>query len=354
MAIDLNMFWLELMIFQAIVGYTFATANEYIGLYNIKDLNLMKGNFALVRAHKRFGWIELFLFYAITVQCVYMFALHVIMGDPYLYIPSGVWAHSWFGGFIAVIIVSIKFFFARWKKDEIYIYGKYIGPFGYIGWSISFWTSIYNFYFVVNADGSFPFIFIPQTFLWTAIIPFILGAILFLAVLYKMGTKSQISKIRFEANQIAFVLHGITFGYEKFAKELIGMPALYKYVIPRTYEFIERMMTMSGFDIKKLEKMSLADAMEEFMKMASKIGMAEKIKVKWESEKSFTVESVNCSTARVRSVMTSDELENAICPWAIFAASIANKITGKELEFSPSEFNEIGAKTKLTIVEKQE
>ncbi len=348
------MLWIELMILQAIVGYSFATANAFIGLYNIRDLNLMKGNFTVVRAHKRFGWTEIFLFYAITVQCIYMFSLHIVAKDPNLYQPSGIWTHAWIGGFISVLLVSTKFFFARWKKDEIYNYGWILGPIGYTGWTISFFTFLYNFYFVVNANGTFPFLFMPRTALWTGIIPFIIASALFLAVLYKMGSRKQGSKLRFETNQIAFVLHGITFGYEKFAKELIGMPALYRYVIPRTYEFIERMMTMSGFSIKELERMSLADAMDKFMKMASEIGMAEKIKIKWESEKSFTVESVNCSTARVRSVMNAEELENAICPWAIFAASIANKITGKELEFSPSEFNEIGAKTKLTILEKEE
>ena len=49
--------------------------------------------------------------------------------------------------------------------------------------------------------------------------------------------------------------------------------------------------------------------------------------------------------------MTKEELTNAICPWAIFAAAIANKLTGKELRMEASEFNEIGASTKLTFLE---
>ena len=109
-------------------------------------------------------------------------------------------------------------------------------------------------------------------------------------------------------------------------------------------------MTMSGLNMRKLEQLSLPDALKEFMKMAEKVGMAEKLKIRWESEKSFTIESVNCSTSQVRSVMTKEELSKAIGPWAIFAASIANKITGKELRMDPSEFNEIGALTKLTLV----
>ncbi|MBY9016857.1 MAG: hypothetical protein KGD68_14300 [Candidatus Lokiarchaeota archaeon] len=66
-------------------------------------------------------------------------------------------------------------------------------------------------------------------------------------------------------------------------------------------------MNSFGLDMKKLEKLSLSDALKEFMKMSEKIGMAEKVKIQWESEKSFIIESVNCSTAQVRSVMTKEE-----------------------------------------------
>jgi hypothetical protein len=345
--------WIELMILQTLIGYCFVLANAFIGLYNIRDLNLMKGDFTIVKNHKRFGWIEVSIFYALTIQCLYMFALHVEDSDPLLYKPSGVWTHSWIGGFIAFALVSTKFIVAKFKKDEIYKYGHFIGPIGLLGWSLSHWSSLYNFYYVVlpNWDSiGHETSFIPISFLWAAIVPFIGGAVLFLIVLVKRGSTMK-EKTRFTFNQIAFVLHGITFGYEKSAKELLGTPTLFKYVVPRTYEFIEKMMNMSGFDMKQFEQLNLSDAMKEFMKMAEKIGMAEKIKIEWESDKAFTIESVNCSTAQVRSVMTKEELTNAICPWAIIIASIANKITGKELQMEPSEFNEIGAKTKLTILD---
>jgi hypothetical protein len=341
--------WIELMILQTLIGYCFALANEFIGLYNIKDLNLMKGDFAVVKYHKRYGWVEVSIFYALTIQCVYMFYLHVVGAVWSL----GVLTHSWIGGFIAFSIVSTKFVIARFKKDEIYKYGQYIGPIGFLGWSLAHWTSLVNFYYVVLPSWTSVGIevnFIPATFIWAAIIPFIGGAGLFLLVLVKRSSMMK-EKRQFSFNQLAFVLHGITFGYEKSAKELLGTPALFKYVVPRTYEFIEKMMTISGFDMDQFEKLNLPDAMKEFMKMAEKIGMAEKIKVEWESEKAFTIESVNCSTAQVRSVMTREELTNAICPWAIIIASIANKITGKELKMEPSEFNEIGAKTKLTLLD---
>ncbi|MFX1554641.1 MAG: hypothetical protein ACFFBV_12000, partial [Promethearchaeota archaeon] len=327
--------------------------NVFIGLYNIKDLNLMKGDFTIVKFHKRFGWIEISIFYALFTQCMYMLYAHIAASDPLLLIPSGVWSHTWIGGLIATILVSFKFFIARFKKDSIYLYGKFLGPIGFLGWSLSHWTSLYNFYYVVlpywNSLG-FSTIVAPSSFIWAAIIPFIGGIGLFIFVLYKRGSAIK-EKTRFAFNQIAFLLHGITFGYEKSAKELLGTPTLFKYVVPRTYEFIEKMMTMSGLNMKKLEKMSLSDALKEFMRMSEKIGMAEKVKIKWESEKTFTIESVNCSTAQVRSVMTKEELTNAICPWAIFAASIVNKITGKELRMEPSEFNEIGALTKLTLLD---
>jgi hypothetical protein len=338
--------WIELMILQTIVGYSFVLANEFIGLYNIRDLNLMKGDFTIVKYHKRFGWIEITIFYVLFAQCMYMLAQHILASDPELLIPSSLWSHTWIGGLIATILITIKFFIARFKKDSIYKYGMYLGPMGFLGWSLSHWTSLYNFFY---RTGISPII-VPNSFLWTAIIPFFGGSGLFLLVLLKRGTIIK-EKTRFAFNQIAFLLHGVTFGYEKSAKELLGTPTLFKYVVPRTYEFIEKMMTISGLDMRKLEKKSLSDALNEFMKMSEKIGMAEKVKIKWESEKSFTIESVNCSTAQVRSVMTKEELTNAVCPWAIFAASIANKITGKELRMEPSEFNEIGAITKLTLLD---
>ncbi|MFX0012008.1 MAG: hypothetical protein ACFE9R_16960, partial [Candidatus Hermodarchaeota archaeon] len=301
----------------------------------------------------RFGWIEISIFYILFAQCMYMLFTHVVASDPLLLIPSGVWSHTWIGGFIATILVTFKFIVARYKKDSIYLYGKYIGPIGFLGWSLSHWTSLYNFYFVVlpywNSIGIYTLI-VPSSFIWAAIIPFFGATVLFLLVLYKRGVAVK-EKRRFAFNQIAFLLHGVTFGYEKSAKELLGTPTLFKYVIPRTYEFIEKMMTMSGLNMKKLEKMSLPDALKEFMQMAEKMGMAERVKIKWESEKTFTIESINCSTAQVRSVMTKQELTNAVCPWAIFAASVANKITGKELRMEPSEFNQIGAITKLTLMD---
>lgn len=344
--------WLELMILQTLIGYSFVIANLFIGLYNMKDLGAMKGDLTFVKYHKWYGRTEISLFYLLTVQCLIMFVQKVMGGDQSIYTVPSVWSHVWWGGFLAVALVTIKLVYAKWKKDEIYKYGMIIGPIGVIGWSISHWTSLINFYFLVDADGSFPYHFIPPNFLWSAIIPILVGSILFLIVLVQR--KSTVSsKGRFGMNQIAFVLHGITFGYEKSARELLGTPALFKYVVPQTYEFIEKMMTMSGFDMKELEKMNLPDAMNAFSKMASEIGMAEKIKIKWESEDTFSIESINCTTSAVRSVMSADELTNAICPWALFAAAIANKVTGKELQIHPSEFNEIGAITDLTIIEKE-
>ena len=342
--------WIELMILQTIIGYCFALANEFIGLYNIKDLNRMKGDLKVVKFHKRFGWIEMFLFYALFIQCMYMLYAHVIAGDPNLFRISGVGIHTWVGGLIASILVTFKFIVARFKKDRIYLSGQIIGPIGFIGWSLAHWTSLYNFYYVALPYWGRAATIAPNSFIWAAVIPFLVGFGLFVLVLYKRGSEIK-EKTRFAFNQIAFLLHGVTFGYEKSAKELLGTPALFKYVVPRTYEFIEKMMTMSGLNMRKLEKLSLPDALKEFMKMAEKIGMAEKVKIKWDSEKSFSVESVNCSTAQVRSVMTKEELTNAVCPWAIFAAAIANRITGKELRMEASEFNEIGAVTKLTLTD---
>ena len=85
----------------------------------------------------------MFLFYALFGQCMYMLYVHISLGDPNLLAPTGVGTHTWIGGLIATILVSFKFIVARFKKDTIYKYGQYIGPIGFIGWSLSHWTSLY-------------------------------------------------------------------------------------------------------------------------------------------------------------------------------------------------------------------
>lgn len=87
------------------------------------------------------------------------------------------------------------------------------------------------------------------------------------------------------------------------------------------------------------------------MKKFAEIGMAEKIKIDWISDEELIVESINCSTAVVRSYMNPEELSNSICPWGILVATIVNALTGKDIELSPSQFNKIGSTTKLKIIE---
>jgi len=104
-----------------------------------------------------------------------------------------------------------------------------------------------------------------------------------------------------------------------------------------------------GVKLVDLKGMNVNDALTQFSDYAKKIGMAEKIKIEWQSDSEFSIESINCSTAKVRSVMNPEELENAICPWAIMAAAIVNESTGKDLMIEPTSFNEIGAKTKIIL-----
>lgn len=339
--------WVELIVLQSIIGYCFAIANGSIGIYNIKDLNLMKGDIVTVKAHKLFGRIESTLFYAITVQCIMMMIPGGILNPGFYNIGSTAGIHVIIGGISGNILFGIKFVNAAFRKNTIYKYGQILGPIGFIGWSLPHWTSLVNYYFYAVPVHQLPIFIIPKNFIISAILPIPIGLCLFLTVLvYKGGAKGQ---KRFDIHQIAFILHGITFGYERAARDLLGEPALFKYVVPKTYQFLETMMHFMGFDIRELESMNLNEAMDEFMKRAAKINMAEKIKVKWKSDKIFEVESINCSTAIVRSSIKPEELENAICPWAIIAATIVNKITNKDLEIEPSEFNEIGAKTTLKI-----
>ncbi len=340
--------WTELLVLQSIIGYCFVIANVSIGLYNIRDLNNLKGDITFVRAHKWFGRIETVFFYVIMVQCILMIPMYSGgFGDPILTnLSSTVGIHTMIGGILATGLFTTKFIIATFKKDLIYKRGQIIGPIGFIGWSLGHWTSLNNFY----AYYPVTYAFTPSNIYFAGIISLTIGTCMFLTVLVSRGGSRK--QKPFSVHQVAFILHGITFGYESAAKELLGTPALLKYLVPKTTEFLEKMFQMVGFDLKKIEAMNVNEAMEEFMRRAAEIKMAEKVKVKWENDKEFTVESVNCSTAKVRSVMTKEELSNAICPWAIMAASIASKITGKDLEIDPSEFNEIGAKTRLRLVDK--
>ena len=339
--------WVELLIVQTLVGYSFVVANISIGLYNIRDLDNMKGDLVFVRAHKLIGRIETLFFYALLTQCLIM-VFQAGVTEPVFYDVSGpVGIHAMIGGIIGTVLFSFKAYIAFFKKDVIYKYGQFIGPIGFIGWSVSHWTSLYDYY--VNAIVSHPPVvgLVPTNPLIAALLPIPVGLCIFLFVLYKHGSKGGAT--RWSQHQIAFILHGITFGYEKAAKDLMGSPALFKYVAPRTYEFLERMMSSLGFDLEAIKKGTPTEAMRTFTDQSAKIGMAEKIKINWESDSAFTIESINCSTAKVRSSMTQEELTNAICPWAIMAASIVNKVTGKNIDIEASEFNEIGAKTRLHL-----
>lgn len=353
----MGLLWAELLILQTMIGYCFVIANACIGIYNIRDLNNMKGDIVIVKAHKWIGWIESTFFYAITIQCLTMVVLSWIdplvdVSSVYVNVSSTQGWHAMIGGIVGFSLFTFKFTIARHFKDIIYKWGQYIGPIGFVGWSIAHFTSMINFYFMVRpAMGYATIIYVlPQYFVFAVLLPIPIGIAIFLGILVKRGGTEGTD--RWSVHQIAFILHGITFGYEGAAKELLGTPALFKYVIPKSYKFLEKMMEdVLGFNLEELERMNVNEALDIFMKKSAEIGMAEKIKIKWLSDKDFIVESVNCSTAKVRSVMDPEELENAICPWAIMAAAIVNKSIGKDLEIAASEFNEIGALTKLSIKE---
>ncbi len=141
--------WGELLVLQAMIGYCFVIANTSIGLYNIRDLNNMKGDIIFVRFHKWFGHVEAILLYAIAAQCITM----AIMMNAWS--NSSVWGvnnvgglHNVIGGILATGLFTIKFVIAVWKKNTIYQYGQYIGPLGAIAWSLAFWTSVVNLLYI--------------------------------------------------------------------------------------------------------------------------------------------------------------------------------------------------------------
>ncbi len=343
----------HLMLYLSTIGFGLAIANALIMISQIKDLNEL--TILERKAHKTNGWFGVGIFYILSALCIYFAVLPRLSSgrSGEFFIPTIYW-HTFFGGIIAFILLTIKFFFARYKKDFIYEHGKIIGPIGFAGWTLAYFTSNIDFYFYVNPTAHLPTPFLIPDYLVSLMISIFIGVCLFVYVkALKFKTYGEAEK-RQSLHGVAMILHGITFGYEGSAKELVGTPVLYKYVFPKTYEFLERYANRIGFDLDELKKVNLNEAMEIAMKKFAEIGMAEKIKIEWISDKEFTVESINCSTSVVRSFMEPDELTNSICPWGILAATIANAITGKHIEIAPSEFNKIGAKSTLKIVEKEE
>lgn len=353
MTFEMMVFLNHLMLYLSTFGFAFAIHNAFIGLSSIKDLKML--TLIEVKAHKFVGHIGAGIFYILAAMCIYFSVLPRIYENEIedFFYPTILW-HTFVGGLIAFIMFSIKFSIARYKKDFIYKYGKIVGPvFGFGAYGLAYFTSNIDFFFWVNLEVGIPVPLLMPNYLISLILSILLGLILFTSVkAFKFKTYGK-TESKNKLHGVAMILHGITFGYEGSAKDLVGTPVLYKYVFPKTYQFLERYAPQIGLDLNEMKKHNMNDAMEIAMKKFAEIGMAEKIKIEWISNNEFTIESINCSTAVVRSYMASSELVNSICPWAILAATIANAITGKDIEISPSEFNEIGAKSKLTLVEKE-
>ncbi|MBN1802665.1 MAG: hypothetical protein JW891_14230 [Candidatus Lokiarchaeota archaeon] len=331
-------------------GFGFAIANDLIGISYIKNLNEM--TLVEVKAHKINGRTAGLIFYFLSALCIITAVIPRFLDNKVdeFFITTIFW-HTGFGGFIAFVLFSIKIYIAVFKKDLIYAKGKIIGPIGFIAWAIAYFTSNIDFYFYVAPTFSMPVPFLIPNYLISLIISVCLGGMLFASIKATKFKKYGTADAKSSLHGVAMILHGITFGYEGSAKELVGTPVLYKYVFPKTYQFLERYAEKIGLNLEQLKKLNLNEAMDKAMEKFVEIGMAEKIKIEWLSDREFTVESINCSTAVVRSYMDRNELTNSICPWAILAATIVNSLTGKDLEINPSEFNTIGAKSQLRLMD---
>jgi hypothetical protein len=341
------------MLYLSTIGFGLAIANAFIGISHLRDLSEL--TLLEIKSHKRFGWVAGAIFYFLTILCIIFAVIPRLNPSRFdeLFVDTVFW-HSLLGGLIAFILFTIKFIIARYKKDFIYKNGKIIGPIGFSGWALGYFTSNIDFFAFVNPTGGIPVPLLMPNYIVSLILSILMGLFLFTSVkAFKFRLYGQAGKRR-NLHGVAMVLHGIAFGYEGSAKELVGTPVLYKYVFPKTYAFLERYASQIGLDLDELKKLNLNEGMEKAMLKFAEIGMAEKLQIEWISENELTIESINCSTAIVRSYMKSDELTNSICPWGILAATIVNALTGKDIEISPSEFNKIGAKSKLTIIDKKD
>ena len=351
MPMEMMIFIVHLMMYMSTIGFGMALANAFIGLSHFKSLKEL--TLVEIKAHKLNGRIAVSDFYILSIMCI-IFGLMPLLTPERIsevFLPT-VLFHEIGGGVIAFSLITIKFVIARYKKDFIYDHGRIIGPIGLTGWTLAYFSSNIDFYLHVNPDMGLPNPLLMPNYLISILFSILIGLILFASIkAYNYKTYGGVKNQK-NLHGVAMILHGITFGYEGSAKELIGTPVLYKYVFPKTYAFLVRYAESIGLNMEDLKKRNLNEAMHIAMDRFSEIGMAEKIKIDWHSDSEFTVESVNCSTSVVRSLMEPKELENSICPWGILAATIAYTITGKEIEIGYSEFNKIGAKSRLKILDK--
>ncbi|NMC04205.1 MAG: hypothetical protein GYA24_03290 [Candidatus Lokiarchaeota archaeon] len=354
---------IEYLVLLAVIGYGFAIANECIGISNIKDLNQLKSQLGLARLHKIYGRVETVLFLTISAICITeplkLLAFDLpstvppppgILQPPLIAYPTVFW-HTFIGGILPFGLFLVKVIPAFGNKDAIFKYGMVLGPIGFVAWTLAYFTSLIDYFFLVVPG--LPMIFTPPPLVlpnmpWAIATSVAIGLILFLYA-KTFNARATGTGITPKTHGVALILHGVSFGYETAAKELVGAPVLYKYVYPYTYKSLDKLSIFLGLDIEALKKMDVNEALELYMKKCASIGMAEQIKVKWTSADSFSVESINCSTAAVRSKIPKEEIKGSICPWALLAASLFNKLTGKDLEISASEFNEIGARTELKV-----
>jgi hypothetical protein len=260
--------------------------------------------------------------------------------------------HTILGGIIAFGLFLVKVVPAYGNKDRIYKSGQILGPIGLAAWTLGYFTSLIDFFYYWIPEWSGP---IPVPQVWPNIFWAVFTS-LALSIIFYFNARAynfKVSKpaISPKTHGVALILHGIAFGYENAAKDLVGSPVLFKYVYPYTYKSLSKLSPFLNIDVADLKHMTVTDALELYMNRCAEIGMAEKIKINWSSEDTFTVESINCSTAVVRSKIPKEDIKGSICPWALLSASLVNMLTGKNLEISPSDFNEIGAKTEVHLKE---
>ncbi|MBD3187742.1 hypothetical protein GF325_12980 [Candidatus Bathyarchaeota archaeon] len=360
----------EYMVLLCILGYGFAFANLLIGISSAPDLNKLKAQLGLSKAHKLFGRVESTMFLSITIQCIMWPLILLVTEGPtlpppvdqpvILAYPTVFW-HVTIGGVVPLGLLFIKIVPAHGKKDMIYKFGFILGTIGFIAWSLAYFTSLVDYFHLVINPDSVVRVFHPklvkEPFLWpnlgSAISTSLLaGCVLFLGA--RRYSKNRANAMAPETHGVALILHAISFGYENAARELVGAPVLHKYVYPFTYKTLEKLSVFLDLDIDQLKEMPIKEALQYYVDKCVNIGMAERIKLKWESGDSLTIESINCSTAAVRSKIPKEDIAGSICPWALLAASLLHYLTGRDVKITPSEFHEIGAKTKVELLQKDD
>jgi hypothetical protein len=149
-------------------------------------------------------------------------------------------------------------------------------------------------------------------------------------------------------SEVAALLHGILFAYEKVVAELYK--GKHTILFPYIMEDMVKLLSSQDLAVVDSEK-SLVENMEGLKDYLSNEDFLKGVSFKKIDEDTYAFEIEECSFA-MAGVHDILKLHGGICPFALAVAAILSEETkdGKYIDLADSEYSDKGSKTNLKIV----